>query len=69
MKKKMLPSEAARRMGCSTEHVRKSLIAGSLPFGNASKTPGSSRWTYYINAELFGQWEAGKLTTPRTIQP
>lgn len=66
---RMLPEEAADRMGCSANYVRKSLRAGTLPFGNATKYPGSTRWTYYISRQLFDAWEEGRLVAGKTYQP
>ena len=58
---RMSPEEAAARMGCSPMYVRMSLRAGRLPFGSATRYPGSTRWTYYINRQRFELWAAGKL--------
>ena len=66
---RMLPEEAADRMGCSATYVRQGLRAGKFPFGNATKYPGSTRWTYYISRQLFDAWEEGRLVAGKTYQP
>lgn len=66
---RMLPEEAAERMGCTAVFVRMSLRNGTLPFGNAVKFPGSTRWTYHISRERFEAWEAGKLAMGKSYQP
>ena len=67
--KKMLPQEAANRLGTSVEFVRKCLRDGRYPFGTATKLPGSSRWTYAINRDLFELYAAGKLGNQAIYQP
>lgn len=44
----MLVSEAAKRLGMSTQTLRLALRQGLFDFGTAVKTS-ENRWTYYIN--------------------
>lgn len=44
----MLVSEAAKRLGMSTQTLRLALRQGLFPFGVAVKTS-DNRYTYYIN--------------------
>lgn len=69
MTKKMLPEEAAQRLGTSAAFVRKCLRDGRYPFGAATKMPGSTRWTYNISRELFELYATGKLGNQAIYQP
>ena len=60
---KVLPSEAAEKLGMSTQTLRIGLQQGLFPFGEAIKTTsaenskcGKDRWTYYINEERLNKY-------------
>lgn len=64
----ILPQEAAKKLGMSTQTLRVGLQQGKFPFGTAIKTTdaedstvGKDRWTYYINAERLDQYLKGAL--------
>ena len=62
----MTPSDAAKKLGMSTQTLRLGLRKGIFPFGKAfitteakdSKT-GKPRWTYYINEERLEKYLKG----------
>lgn len=63
----MLPSEAAKRLGISTQTLRIGLQQNRFPFGTAIETTkaedsktGKSRWTYYICPSRFEKYLEGE---------
>lgn len=55
--KKLTVPEAAAIMGVTPQFLRMGLRHGKFPFGTAVKF---SQWSYYINAERFYAYMAGK---------
>ena len=54
---KITVSEAAQIMGVDPQFLRMGLRHGKFPFGTAIKF---KRWSYYINAERFYAYLAGR---------
>lgn len=54
----MLVSEAAKRLGMSTQTLRLALRQGLFDFGTAVKTS-DNRWTYYINPTRLERYLEG----------
>jgi len=54
----MLVSEAAKKLGMSTQTLRLALRQNKFPFGIAVKTS-ENRWTYYINPKRLNDWLEG----------
>jgi hypothetical protein len=54
----LLPEEAAKRLGMSTQTLRLALRQGLFPFGIAVKTS-ENRWTYYINPARLERYLKG----------
>jgi len=55
---KILVSEAAKKMGLSTQTLRVALQNNVFPFGKAILTS-PNRYTYYINEERFNKYLKG----------
>lgn len=55
----MLVSEAAEKLGMSTQTLRLALRQGLFNFGTAIKTS-ENRWTYYINPTRLEKYLEGK---------
>lgn len=55
----MLVSEAAKKLGMSTQTLRLALQQGLFDFGTAVKTS-ENRWTYYINPTRLESYLEGK---------
>ncbi|MBP3888572.1 MAG: hypothetical protein J6F30_13175 [Cellulosilyticum sp.] len=55
-KQQITINEAAKIMGKAPHFIRLCLRDGTLPFGIAKLTPGSSRWNYYISPKLFYEY-------------
>ena len=55
--KKLTVPEAAAIMGVTPQFLRMGLRHGKFPFGTAVKF---KRWSYYINAERFHDYLAGR---------
>jgi hypothetical protein len=57
----MLVSEAAKKIGMSTQTLRLGLQQRAFPFGEAIKTS-ENRWTYHINPKALQKYiEGGEL--------
>lgn len=56
----MLVSEAAKKLGMSTQTLRLALQQGRFDFGTAIKTS-ERRWTYYINPNRLSQYLEGSM--------
>ena len=54
----MLVSEAAEKLGMSTQTLRLALRQGLFDFGTAVKTS-ENRWTYYINPTRLERYLEG----------
>ena len=55
----MLVSEAAKKLGMSTQTLRLALQQKVFPFGTAIKTS-PNRWTYYINERQLENYLKGR---------
>jgi hypothetical protein len=55
----LLVSEAAEKLGMSTQTLRLALRQGLFNFGTAVKTS-ENRWTYYINPTRLEKYLEGK---------
>ena len=52
----MTVADAAKLMQKSPQFIRVGLQLGILPFGNALKIPGKSKYSYYISPKLFEEY-------------
>ncbi len=55
----MLVSEAAKKLGMSTQTLRLALQQGLFPFGRAVRTS-EKRYTYYINPTRLEKYIGGE---------
>ena len=56
----MLVSEAAQKIGMSTQTLRLGLRQGLFPFGEAIKTS-DNRYVYHINAKALERYLEGRV--------
>lgn len=57
----MLVSEAAKKLGMSTQTLRLGLQQSLFPFGVAIRTS-PNRWTYHINKSALERYLKGEYT-------
>lgn len=57
----MLVSEAAEKLGMSTQTLSLGLRQNKFPFGTAVKTP-ERRYVYYVNRKRLEKYLKGELT-------
>lgn len=53
-------ADVAARLNKSQQYIRICLQRGLLPFGTATKMPGSNRWNYVIFPAKFEEYVGGK---------
>ncbi len=63
----MLVSEAAKKLGMSTQTLRLALQQGLFPFGRAVRTS-EKRYTYYINPMRLEKYLGGEDLRENTLQ-